>query len=133
MNKVAALYIKQCKTCQQDQRDNSKEPFDFERSAREKLENCWHRYFSSDKNNYLLIADSHSGYLDFCVQNNLSSNTYINIVYYVQGYKCWFATHGIPETLCSDQVLRWFLKIVMHYTKQRSLTPQVQNTKDPMV
>lgn len=111
MDKVDALYINQCKICQQYQRDNPKEPFDFERIARKILENFWKIYFSLDENNYLLIAHSHSDYLDFCVPNNVSSNTYINIVYYIQDYKCWFVTHGICETLSSDSRLRrGFLK-----------------------
>lgn len=89
-------YVEQCSVCQKTQRTNTKEPalmkvvpdYPFQLVSSDLF------HFKGDE--YILIADHYSGFVDF---KKLKSATSAEVILCL---KQWFSVHGIPETFESD-------------------------------
>lgn len=97
MNNDIQDYVKKCKACQYHQRDNYEEPIILNKVPERPWEIVATDIYQLHQKNYLVIADSYSGFFDFAVLGNLSSSSVI------QELKKWFSTHGVPETLLCDE------------------------------
>lgn len=63
------------------------------------------------------------GYFDFLCSKNLSSRPV------VKAFKCWFVTHDIPETLCSQEGPQWMSKKLRHFSKPWNINVQISSLK----
>lgn len=96
MNAVIEEMIRKCKICQETQPNKPKEQvlmkpvpeFPFQRVASD--------LFEFNKQQYIVMADSFSGFYDFKKLRHATSRECIDVL------KRWFSVHGIPEILESD-------------------------------
>ncbi|KAJ8880987.1 hypothetical protein PR048_017460 [Dryococelus australis] len=89
-------YVQKYATCQKIQNDPPQESL-----SKETVPSRPWMYVASDMFNYkgknfLLVADSYSGYFDFHALTSSTSNEVIKML------KTWFAQHGIPDELSTD-------------------------------
>lgn len=96
MSKDIIEHVGRCKVCEATQRANTKEPLIVKEVPKYPFQIVATDLFSHKSSDYLLIADSYSGFFDFCQMRNTTSKETI------ENLKRWFATHGIPEKLESD-------------------------------
>lgn len=89
-------FVNKCAVCQSNQRAPTKEPTVLKDIPTLPWEIVATDLFKFLKDEYLLICDSFTGYFDFEMLRNQSSNAVI------QCLKKWFAVHGIPRVLESD-------------------------------
>lgn len=88
--------VQNCKIGTKEQKENPKEKI----LLQEYPERPW-QIFASDiyhlkDKEYLLMADSYSGYFDFVQLSSLTSRSI------TRAFRCWFATFGIPDILRTD-------------------------------
>lgn len=89
-------YVEKCRVCQQTQRDNNKEPIFETETPTHPFELVSTDLFQFDGKDYIVLADSYSGYLDFKKLKSTSSYEVIECL------KAWFSVHGVPRVLKSD-------------------------------
>lgn len=89
-------FVEKCSVCQKTQRKNSKEPIILKSVPEFPFEIVATDIFTVNGHDYLLIVDSYSGYFDFRM---LRQNTSKEVIEFL---KSWFAVHGIPAKLESD-------------------------------
>lgn len=96
MCKDITNFVNKCAVCQSNQRSPTKEPLILKDIPTLPWEIVATDLFKFGKDEYVLICDSFSGYFDFEVLRSQSSNEVIRLL------KKWFAVHGIPRVLESD-------------------------------
>lgn len=89
-------FVETCAICQQTQRANVSEPLLQKVIPTYPFQNVSSDLFSCKGQDYLLIADHYSGFVDFCKLNGATSAEVIHQL------KKWFAVHGVPEKFESD-------------------------------
>lgn len=89
-------YVEKCTICQQTQRSKDKEPIFEKEIPSLPWQIVGTDLFHFKNNEYIIVADHYSGYFDF---KKLKSTTSIIAI---EALKKWFATHGVPEVLESD-------------------------------
>lgn len=89
-------YVERCSTCQKTQRSNIKEPLMLKEIPNFPFEIVATDLFTYGSREFLLLVDSYSGFFDFRQLRQTSSREVI------EHLKSWFATHGIPLKLESD-------------------------------
>lgn len=96
MSKDITDFIKKCRICETTQRSNTKEPMIVKVIPIYPFQIIASDLFKYQVNDYLLIADSYSGFFDFKKLNHTTSKEII------EHLKSWFAIHGIPAKLETD-------------------------------
>lgn len=96
MAKDITEFISRCSACESTQRNNTKEPLIIKEIPSFPFEIVATDLFTFKSREFLLIVDSYSGFFDFKVLQNTTSKEII------EHLKTWFATHGIPAKLESD-------------------------------
>lgn len=89
-------YVAKCSTCEKTQRSNNKEEMIVKEIPTYPFEIVATDLFSYAGRDFVLMVDSYSGYYDFRQLRQTSSWEVI------ENLKSWFATHGIPAKLESD-------------------------------
>ena len=88
--------IATCETCSQYQSSNTKEPMISDELPTRPWELVSTDLFHLEGEDYLLIVDSYSHYIEIVKLKNTTSKTVI------EGTKSIFAHHGIPRIIKSD-------------------------------
>ncbi|UYV63094.1 hypothetical protein LAZ67_2003108, partial [Cordylochernes scorpioides] len=88
--------VENCRTCQANQRNKTKEPMIIKEIPSLPWEIVAADIFSIKGKNYLLITDNYSGFIDFKEMKTLNSAETIEFL------KKWFNVHGIPRLLETD-------------------------------
>lgn len=88
--------VKTCSVCEQTQRDNTKDLVLVKKIPTLPWQIVASDLFELKGKTYLVICDSYSGYLDFQQLKGQSSYEVI------EQLKRWFAVHGVPEELQTD-------------------------------
>lgn len=96
MAKDITLHIEKCSVCESTQRSNVKEPLMSKEVPSYPFQIVATDLFQFKSGEYLLMVDSYSGFFDFRQLRHSTSNEVI------EHLKSWFATHGIPKKLESD-------------------------------
>lgn len=96
MTKEITDHIEKCSVCEATQRANIKEPLISKEVPSYPFQIVATDLFAFKSVQFLLIADSYSGFFDFCQLKHSTSKEII------ERLKSWFATHGVPEKLESD-------------------------------
>ncbi|UYV69844.1 K02A2.6-like, partial [Cordylochernes scorpioides] len=81
--------------------------------------------FMYNDHNYLLVTDSYSGYIDFKELKSLNSKE--TIVY----LKEWFAQHGIPKVLETDNGTNYSSREFKQFSQEWSFTHQTSSPLHP--
>ncbi|XP_046593873.1 uncharacterized protein K02A2.6-like [Neodiprion lecontei] len=89
-------FVESCKICQKTQKSNDKQPVVTYEIPTLPWQIVATDLFAFQGKEYILICDSYSGFIDFKLLKSQTSNEIINHL------KNWFATHGIPKILESD-------------------------------
>lgn len=89
-------YVDKCSVCEATQKSNAKEPLITKEIPKYPFQIVATDLFTFMSREFLLIVDSYSGFFDFRQLRHTTSNEVI------ENLKSWFATHGIPEKLESD-------------------------------
>ncbi|XP_044731834.1 uncharacterized protein K02A2.6-like isoform X2 [Chrysoperla carnea] len=89
-------YVKACSICQAIQKDKPMEILTVEPVPNRPWQIVATDLFSLNQKDYLVIADSYSGFFDFVCLKSTTTSMAINAI------KRWFATFGIPDQLNSD-------------------------------
>ncbi|KAG8198447.1 hypothetical protein JTE90_022184 [Oedothorax gibbosus] len=97
MNKDITDHVEKCQTCQCHQKDKPEEPILIHKIPHRPWQIVASDICQVERVNYLVIADSYSGYFDFSVLPNITTASVIKCL------KSWFAVHGVPETLMCDE------------------------------
>ncbi|UYV64720.1 K02A2.6-like [Cordylochernes scorpioides] len=90
--------VENCRTCQANQRNKTKEPMIIKEIPSLPWEIVAADIFSIKGKNYLLITDNYSGFIDFKEMKTMNSAETI------ESLKKWFSVHGIPRLLETDNV-----------------------------
>lgn len=96
MTKDIIDHVEKCSVCEATQRANVKEPLISKEVPEYPFQIVATDLFTHKSREFLLIVDSYSGFFDFRLLKHTTSSEIINHL------KSWFATHGIPEKLESD-------------------------------
>ncbi|UYV68198.1 K02A2.6-like [Cordylochernes scorpioides] len=88
--------VENCRTCQANQRNKTKEPMIIKEIPSLPWEIVAADIFSIKGKNYLLITDNYSGFIDFKEMKTMNSAETI------ESLKKWFSVHGIPRLLETD-------------------------------
>lgn len=96
MTKDITDHIQKCSVCEATQRSNTTEPLIVREIPNYPFQIVATDLFKFQSNDFLLIVDSYSGFFDFRQLRHSTSKEVI------ENLKSWFATHGIPEKLDSD-------------------------------
>ncbi|UYV72607.1 K02A2.6-like, partial [Cordylochernes scorpioides] len=88
--------VENCRTCQANQRNKTKEPMIIKEIPNLPWEIVAADIFSIKGKNYLLITDNYSGFIDFKEMKTMNSAETI------ESLKKWFRVHGIPRLLETD-------------------------------
>ncbi|XP_062544588.1 uncharacterized protein K02A2.6-like isoform X2 [Armigeres subalbatus] len=88
--------VEQCSVCEKHQRSNIKHELINNEIPTLPFEVVSSDLFYFDGSEYLLVADNYSGYFDFAKLRESTSKSV------VEKLKRWFATHGIPRVLYTD-------------------------------
>lgn len=88
--------IKKCDICERNQKNNPKEPLILRRIPIHPWQIVATEIFEYNNKMFLVIVDSYSGYIDFTRLKDINSKQVI------EALKIWFATHGVPEEVWSD-------------------------------
>lgn len=96
MSKDIIEHVERCKVCEATQRANTKEPLIVKEVPKYPFQIVATDLFHHNASEYLLIVDSYSGFFDFRQLRHTTSKEVI------ENLKSWFATHGIPAKLESD-------------------------------
>lgn len=96
MAKDITHHIEKCSVCESTQRSNVKEPLMPKEVPSYPFQIVATDLFQFKSGEYLLMVDSYSGFFDFRQLRHSNSKEVI------ENLKSWFATHGIPEKLESD-------------------------------
>ncbi|UYV70685.1 K02A2.6-like, partial [Cordylochernes scorpioides] len=88
--------VENCRTCQANQRNKTKEPMIIKEIPSLPWEIVAADIFSIKGKNYLLITDNYSGFIDFKEMKTMNSAETIEYL------KKWFSVHGIPRLLETD-------------------------------
>lgn len=96
MSKDITEYVEKCKICQASQKSKQSEPLIVKPVPKLPFEIVATDIFTFQLGQYLLIVDSYSGYFDFKILKSITSKEVI------KNLKTWFAVHGIPRLLESD-------------------------------
>lgn len=95
MTKDVYVEVTNCKLCRKKQKDKQEEAILLQVPERP-----WSQIasdiFHLNEKDYLVIADTYSGYFDFAELKNMISAAVIKTL------KKWFAAHGIPDELLTD-------------------------------
>ena len=97
MNDDVIQHVQNCRACQYHQKDKPEEPVLTHKIPERPWQIVGADIYQLERVNYLVIADSYSGFFDFSV---LASITSFSVI---QCLKKWFAAHGVPETLRCDE------------------------------
>lgn len=89
-------HVGKCTVCEKTQRSNSKEPLINKEISTYPFEIVGTDLFTHSGREFILMVDSYSGYFDFRQLRQTTSREVI------ENLKSWFATHGIPAKLESD-------------------------------
>lgn len=96
MTKEITDYIEKCGICEATQRSNIKEPMIIKEIPTHPFQIVASDLFTFQGREYLLMVDSYSGYFDFQQLHHTTSKECI------EKFKSWFAIHGVPAKLESD-------------------------------
>lgn len=96
MTKDITNYVERCSICQSTQKSKTREPLITKKVPKLPFEIVATDLFHFKQREYLLLVDSYSGFFDFRYLKQSTSKEVI------QTLKSWFAVHGIPATLESD-------------------------------
>ncbi|XP_033124857.1 uncharacterized protein K02A2.6-like [Anneissia japonica] len=88
--------IKSCSTCQKHQPMQPKEPMTYPDNSNQPWQKVGIDLFTIENNNYIVGVDYYSQFIEVCQLRSSSSTAVINIL------KSWFAVHGTPMFLVSD-------------------------------
>ncbi len=89
-------YVEKCAACQSTQRSNVREPMLMKTVPDYPFQHVSSDIFYFKGDEFLLIADHYSGFIDF---RELKASTSAEVI---QHFKQWFSIHGIPEILETD-------------------------------
>src|SRR5436190_12974526 len=89
-------YTDNCKVCAKFQRDKPQDKILLQEVPSRPWQFVAADLFNAKGKEFLVIADSYSGYFEVEEINSQSSSVVIKVL------KKWFATHGIPDELRSD-------------------------------
>lgn len=96
MTKDVTNHIEKCSVCEATQRSNVKEPLISKEVPTYPFQIVATDLFKFKSRDFIIIVDSYSGFFDFRQLKHSTSKETIDYL------KTWFATHGIPEKLESD-------------------------------
>lgn len=125
MTKDITLHVEKCSVCEATQRSNVKEPLISKEVPTYPFQIVASDLFSYKSCEYLLIVDSYSGFFDFCQLKNSTSKEVI------EHMKSWFATHGIPEKLESDNGPQYASKEFRQFASTWDFTHSTSSPKYP--
>ncbi|XP_055922796.1 uncharacterized protein K02A2.6-like [Eupeodes corollae] len=118
-------YVESCSICQSQQRSQPKEPIIIKKIPKLPWEIIAVDIFYFKTNEYLLVADSYSGYFDF-VKLKQSSSAEV-----ILQLKKMFAIHGIPFILESDNCPQFSSKEFKAFAKNWDFTLQTSSPRYP--
>ncbi len=96
MNEQIGTVVSKCDTCQEYQMSNPKEPMVQAPIPSRPWEIVATDLFQWEQNNYMVVVDYYSRYIEIARLENTTSKTVVNHT------KSIFARHGIPEVVRSD-------------------------------
>ena len=96
MNEQIETVVSKCDTCQEFQMSNPKEPMVQAPIPSRPWEIVATDLFQWEQNNYMVVVDYYSRYIEIARLENTTSKTVVNHT------KSIFARHGIPEVVRSD-------------------------------
>ena len=96
MNQQIETVVSKCDTCQEYQMSNPKEPMVQAPIPSRPWEIVETDLFQWEQNNYMVVVDYYSRYIEIARLENTTSKTVVNHT------KSIFARHGIPEVVRSD-------------------------------
>ena len=96
MNEQIETVVSKCDTCQEYQMSNPKEPMVQAPIPSRPWEIVATDLFQWEQNNYMVVVDYYSRYIEIARLENTTSKTVVNHT------KSIFARHGIPEVVRSD-------------------------------
>ena len=88
--------VKRCRTCQEEQRAQQKEPMIIRAIPTHPWQTVASDCFELNNKAYVVVVDVYSGYIDFARLSSMTSKSIIAAL------KPMFATHGAPVQLLSD-------------------------------
>lgn len=89
-------FVENCSPCQRSQRDSDREPIFVNEIPKLPFELVSTDLFEFKGNDYIVIADSYSGFFDFKKLRTTTSKAII------EQLRNWFSIHGVPRVLKSD-------------------------------
>lgn len=118
-------YVNNCTVCVRTQRSNTKESIILKKIPEYPAQIIATDLFHFQKDNYLLIVDSYSGWFEF------KKLKYANSTEVIQFLKEWFSNHGICETLESDNGPQFSSKEFADFSKSWSFFHQTSSPHYP--
>lgn len=118
-------YVEKCSVCQQTQRSNIREP-QLQKTVPEypfQLVSTDLFHFKGDE--YILIADHYSGFMDFKKLKSANSSEVIDHM------RQWFSIHGIPEIVESDGGPQYMSKKFSDFSAKWQFKHQVSSPYYP--
>lgn len=103
--------VEECHVCQSKQKDNAKTPLAIKETASKPWQFVASDIFFYLRNPYLLIVDEYSGFIDV---HELKNETTQEVI---KACKISFATHGVPETLKSDNGTQYTSQAFTSFTR----------------
>lgn len=118
-------YVEKCTVCQQTQRSNAREP-QLQRTVPEyPFQLVSTDIFNFKGDEYVLIADHYSGFMDF---RKLKSSNSAEVIDHMRQ---WFSLHGIPETLESDGGPQYMSKRIAEFASKWQFNHRVSSPYYP--
>lgn len=125
MTREITNHVEKCSICEATQRSNTKEPLITKEVPSYPFQIVATDLFSFKSREYLLIVDSYSGFFDFRMLKHTTSHEVI------ENLKSWFATHGIPEKLESDNGPQYASKEFRQFSSKWGFTHSTSSPKFP--
>lgn len=121
MHEDIQKFVEHCSICQSFQPAKPREPLIIKTIPTLPWEIVATDLFNFHSDTYILIVDSYSGFYDFALLNQTTSSEVI------EKLKIWFATHGIPSVLESDNGPQFSSKEFAEFAKSWDLQHQTSS------
>lgn len=118
-------YVKNCKACQKIQRDNCMEPIMPQNVPERSWSIVATDLFHLKGKDYIVVADSYSGFFDMQELKDLTSASIITKL------KNWFAIFGIPDIVQSDGGKQYDCEEFRKFTKEWKFDHRISSPHYP--